>query len=415
MHASSSASGYRIELTAATRLYDGVCCWVQPRAGVIPAHAPGNASDQPMVVMTLQRIFLRGSDLFEGLCQMRTGGFLGSQWEEPVTRPEFRRRTEEGGRESVVCDFTPKWHAKTQKLLGTGHTATYLGDHLDPTVRRFAVYSVYHAEEDAWSGGRKLELPEDEPRFYNAGAGSSQRVDLPNGDVLLPIYCKAREDERYSAMVVRCGFDGKTLNYLEHGSALSVPAGRGLYEPSLTCFKGRYYQALRNDAQGYVAVSGDGLGFEASRPWTWDDGSELGNYNTQMHWISREDALYLCYTRRGADNDHVFRHRAPLFIAEVDTEKLQVIRSTERILMPNRGARLGNFAIAEVSSREFWVTDSEWMQNSGGYAEKMRGILRERLGMEEMERLEASAPYGGALCAQFGADGSVWVSKVIWG
>jgi hypothetical protein len=32
------------------------------------------------------------------------------------------------------------------------------------------------------------------------------------------------------------------------------------------------------------------------------------------------------------------------------------------VLVPERGARLGNFAVCEVSPEETWVTVSEWMQ-----------------------------------------------------
>ena len=62
------------------------------------------------------------------------------------------------------------------------------------------------------------------------------------------------------------------------------------------------------------------------------------------------------------DNSNVVRHRAPLFIAQVDTEKLCVIRDTERILVPNRGARLGNFGVTKISDAESWVIVAEWMQ-----------------------------------------------------
>ena len=48
--------------------------------------------------------------------------------------------------------------------------------------------------------------------------------------------------------------------------------------------------------------------------------------------------LFLVYTRRGANNDHIPRNRAPLFIARVDPGKLHVIRATERIAIPERGA-----------------------------------------------------------------------------
>src|SRR5690606_19978488 len=101
------------------------------------------------------------------------------------------------------------------------------------------------------------------------------------------------------------------------------------------------------------------------KPWCWDDGSDLGNYNTQQHWVTHPQALYLVYTRRGANNDHVFRHRAPLFIAQVNPHTQQVIRSTERVLVPERGARLGNFGVTKVTDHETWVTVTEWMQKGG--------------------------------------------------
>ncbi|MCA9426382.1 MAG: exo-alpha-sialidase, partial [Candidatus Omnitrophica bacterium] len=75
--------------------------------------------------------------------------------------------------------------------------------------------------------------------------------------------------------------------------------------------------------------------------------------------------LFLVYTRRGAENDHVFRHRAPLFIAQVDPDTLCVLRETERVLVPERGARLGNFGITDVKNNETWVTVAEWMQPVG--------------------------------------------------
>jgi len=122
---------------------------------------------------------------------------------------------------------------------------------------------------------------------------------------------------------------------------------------------------IRNDNQGFVTKSDDGLHFTPIKSWKFDDGSDLSNYNTQQHWVTHSEGLYLVYTRRGADNDHVFRHQAPLFMARIDPEKLVVIRDSERILVPERGARLGNFGVSEVSPDETWVTVSEWMQPKG--------------------------------------------------
>jgi hypothetical protein len=229
---------------------------------------------------------------------------------------------------------------------------------------RGIAYAVYDAPSKQWAAWNTVDLPA-EPKFQCAGSGSVQRVDLPGGDVLIPIYFKEPTQSQYSVTVCRCRFDGRTLEYVEHGNELTVPIKRGLYEPSLTQFRGRFYLTMRNDDHGYVSVSDDGLHLEPQRKWTFDDGSDLGNYNTQQHWVTHSDGLFLVYTRRGADNDHVFRHRAPLFIARVDPDKLHVIRETEQILVPQRGARLGNFGVVEVSPEETWVTVTEWMQPKG--------------------------------------------------
>ncbi|MCL4217685.1 MAG: exo-alpha-sialidase [Candidatus Hydrogenedentes bacterium] len=354
--ADTSAPEYDVDLVTATSGFDGETCWVHPRAGAIP----GNPST---VVMTTQKLLLSGSDIFYELNSLRTTD-LGKTWTAPAPQEHFKRRVEADGREVVVCDFTPKWHAATGTLLGTGHLARYENNRLVRDHRRGISYAAYDQENHAWRPWREVAVPDPE-KFYNAGAGCSQRVDLPNGDILLPVYFKSTVDEPYSATVFHCTFDGETLAYAGHGSEHFIPVQRGFAEPSLAQSGGQYFLTLRNDVAGYVTSSTDGLHFHTPVKWRFDDGKELGSYNTQQHWVTHGDDLYLVYTRRGAGNDHVFRHRAPLFIAQVDKEALRVIRATERILVPERGARLGNFAVTEVSANETWVTVAEWMQPEG--------------------------------------------------
>jgi hypothetical protein len=357
LQAEDAAPGYRVQLDTICRGYDGRTCWVHPRAGAIPL-------ERPVVVMTMQKLLLSGSDVFFALNEMRTDD-LGRSWSLPLEHAEtLGRRNEPDGVVVATCDFTPKWHAKSGRLLGTGHTVRYKNDRVMENRDRETSYSVYDPKARSWSSWATLKMP-DRARFQSAGAGSTQRVDLPNGDILLPIYFKSHDQKTYRTTVVRATFDGQLLSYVEHGSELTVDRGRGLYEPSLTRYQRRYYLTLRNDSAGYVAVSDDGLSFTPPQKWRWDDGEELGNYNTQQHWVTHSGGLFLVYTRKGANNDHVFRHRAPLFMAQVDPEKLRVLRRTERILIPERGARLGNFAVTEVSEQETWVTVAEWMQTWG--------------------------------------------------
>ena len=300
---------YRVQLEVVSNGYDGKTCWVHPRAGAIPGQTPS-------VVLTMQKLLLTGSDVFFALNEMRSDD-LGKNWSGPKEHAAtLGRRDESNGVVVAACDFSPKWHAKSGKLLGIGHTVRYLNDKVISDRSRETCYSVYDEANRSWSKWTTLAMPED-PKFYNAGAGCVQRVDLPNGEILLPIYFKARDEKHYRVTVLRCAFDGQSLSMLEQGNELAVEIDRGLAEPSLTRFDDRYFLTLRNDQAGYVTTSRDGLQFDPPRMWRFDDGTDLGNYNTQQHWVTHRDGLFLIYTRRGAKNDHVFRHRAPLFMAHV--------------------------------------------------------------------------------------------------
>ncbi|MCB9769635.1 MAG: exo-alpha-sialidase [Candidatus Omnitrophica bacterium] len=347
---------YEIHLDTVTSGYEGGMCWVHPRAGILPR-------ETPTVILTTQELFVGGSDFYLGLHTFRTEN-LGKSWEGPIPEPGLARAIHPSGTEAVAADFTPQWHAHSGKLLGTGHTINYEGLKILRNCPIHPVYAVYNEDNERWDPWKILDLPEI-PMFYRTGAGCCQRVDLPDGDILLPVYHKGEGEDFSATTVLRCGFDGENLSYEEHGNTLRQDTIRGFAEPSLTEFKGRYYLTIRHNERGYVATSGDGLHFSEPLPWFFDTGEELGSYNTQQHWIATGDGLFLVYTRRGAENDHVFRHRAPLFIAQVDPDTLCVLRETERVLVPERGARLGNFGITDVKDNETWVTVAEWMQPVG--------------------------------------------------
>lgn len=379
---------YRVHVTVVSEGFDGKTQWFQPRVGIIPPHT---------AVLTATRSLIIGSDIFTALRSMQSDD-LGKTWSPPVSHETaLGLRNDADGTEKVICDTTPAWHAATRKLLATGHTARYLGTHLAPRpYRRGTPYTVYDPGTRTWTLWRLLEMPDPEGKFFNAGAGCTQRVDLPNGDILLPIYfldCSGQGDPKknfYRATVVRCRFDGVTLRYVEHGDELSCPDPRGFCEPSLTWFGGQFLLTIRNDVRAYVAVSHDGMHFETPVHWTFDDGQELGSCNTQQHWITHSDGLFLVYTRRGANNDHVFRNRAPLFMAQVDPERLVVVRSTERILLPEKGAQFGNFGVVNASAGESWVVDAEGMQG------------------------DAQKPFDIARTIQRGANNRLYLCRIVW-
>lgn len=71
---------------------------------------------------------------------------------------------------------------------------------------------------------------------------------------------------------------------------------------------------------------------------------------------------------------------APIFMARFDPENLCLVKATEVILVPELGARLGNFTVTDISDREIWLLTAEWMQPIG--------------------------------CEKYGSDNSVWIAKL---
>jgi hypothetical protein len=312
-------------------------------------------------MMTIQK-HLKVSDYYSGLHFMTREGVDGP-WTGPVLTPELDWTTQDDGVTVSVADVTPGWHAKTAKLLAIGARVRYspAGKQLEDVKRAHqTVYAVYDPKAKTWTPWRLLDLPGDE-HFNFARNACAQWVVKPDGTLLVPLYISTSTKEPFRTTVAECRFDGETLRYVKNGNLLALDVKRGLYEPSLIKFGDRYYLTLRNDLGAYVSVSDDGLQFDEPRPWLFDDGGELGSYNTQQHWLAHRDGLFLVYTRRGADNDHIVRHRAPLFMAAVDTEKLRVLRATEKVVVPERGAEMGNFGAAVINENESWVTVSEGM------------------------------------------------------
>lgn len=396
---------FRISGRVIRRGYDRRTCWVQSRGGFIPRQ--GRA---PTAIITMQKLLLSGCDVFGSLHVMRSDDD-GHTWSGPTEQPGYGRFPAAEGLEGIVSDFMPSWHGVSGKLLVTGQFYYYRGDTLETTIQsQRPVYAVFNDSSGVFDPWQTLEFPH--PSF-NYGCGNAQRVDLVDGDILLPVFGgnlhQTQAGRNRDTRVLRCGFDGGNLKIKAIGPPVRIAQGSGTREPSLAFYDGKYYLSLRNDLCGHVAVSEDGLNFDRPRPWLFDDGWQIGNYNTQQRWAVHETGLYLVYTRRGLNNDHVFRHRAPLLIARVDPGKLRLIRETEQVVVPERGARLGNFSVARHSPGESWVVVTEWMQNSGDYA---------RVALEKIRRSHQDGPWNPPhrhqACEAFGSDNATWVGKIIW-
>jgi hypothetical protein len=354
VRADENELSYRIErttiLTGPEKYY-----FTQSRGALVPG-------DAGYILVTSQEAERVGSHGYHDVFQIESRDH-GRTWTEPTRIESLRRQHLPSGDDFAIGDVCPQWHAATGKVLATGKTFTFHDRTREDRSLERVSYSVYSPQTSTWSGLQLLDLPNTDQSgkpINQPNSGCCQRFDLPDGDILLPIrYCREKS-LNYTTMVARCRFDGKTLTYLRHGSELSRAKNRGLYEPSLTRFKDRYFLTLRADDTALVARSSDGLTYEDPIEWKFDDGQALGSYNTQQHWVTHRDALFLVYTRRNADNDHIFRHRAPLFIAQFDPERMCVLRSSEQIIVPQNHADLGNFGVLDVSPSETWVIVAEY-------------------------------------------------------
>ncbi len=343
--------------------------WFHPRACMMPG-----PNGEPVALMTLQEI--GGSDYF-GQVHWSMSTDQGKTWSDPEPIAALGRNVVPGRDDNLkaaVCDVTPQYHPQTDSLIALGHVVFYKGDYFarKEQLPRYPVY-VTRANDGKWSNRKILEW--DDPRgghIYSNNCG--QRVVRPDGNVQMS-FTFGPEAEHRMVAGVHATFDGESLNVSEVGPALHNPNGRGLLEPSVTEFGGKFWITMRaEDNRGYVSVSDDGLNWEQKRAWAWEDGTPIEMSTTQQHWLTHSDGLFLVYTRRDASNKNVIRWRSPLWVAQVDIERRCLIKSTEQVVLPLVGdgvhqpdkvALMGNFNVTNASPEESWVTAGEWMPRDG--------------------------------------------------
>lgn len=339
--------------------------WFHPRACMVPDAGGATA------FMTLQTI--AGSDYF-GLVHWMTSQDLGKTWTEPRPVPALGRvKQGNGPTEEGVCDVVPEWHPQTKSVLAFGHNVFYSGPNFSADQPpRWPTYAVWR--NGKWGPRRKLEW--NDPRgayLYSNNCG--QRVVLSNGDIQMSFTFGATKGQARAVAGVICGFDGETLTVKQVGEPIFNTKGRGLLEPSVTQFHGRFFLTIRaEDNRGYVCASDDGLNWTPKQAWAWEDGAPLDMSTTQQHWLTHSDTLFLVYTRKDASNTNVLRWRSPLWVAQVNPRTLRLRRDTERVALPlvgdgvkdpDRVAIMGNFHVTNVSRDESWVTVGEWQPKNG--------------------------------------------------
>ena len=372
-----------IEINRISTDFKGERCYVHARGLIMP---DGNG------IMTTQKLELSGCDVFYGIELMKTTDG-GKTFSKPELCENLKRRYYDDGTSLVMCDATPFYHTATGKILITGHMAWYGSNNALLRERRplSPLYAIYNECEGTFEAFKMIEMP-DKDKYYVSSIGCSQIEECDNGDLLIPIYYNTREEVEKSSnsssvVMLRCSFDGEKIEVIEVGAPLSTDLPRGFCEPSVIKHNGEYFLCLRNDVTGFLTKSRDGLHYDIPVELCSSDGKNLGNYNTQQHWLTGGGRLWLVYNRRAENNDHMFRHRAPLFMAEVDPVTLRVNLDTERIVAPERGARLGNFGCQSFSDEVGYVFVSEWMQND---------------------------PHGWEHCALCGSDNTIFVTKVTY-
>jgi hypothetical protein len=344
-------------------------CWFAPGIAVVPADVCGGTPEVHVGVSQLV-----GTDC--GNRHWTRTKDLGKRWTPPMESQNLLGNP-------LANDFFEKpsvnlfYHRASGKLIGLGATnfyrdagtsVSYKMESIEAAHRcpqkNSMVYTEWEFEHDDFRPWKAIDLPAELKSFHYV-VWPKIDIELEDGSVLCPFYLREREGDAFTAAaVMHADVTDNGLHCRALGNVLRVDTERGLGEPSITRFQDRFLMTIRHDKRSFVCHGSDGLHYSDPLPWLFEDGEELGNFNTQQHWLVQGDTLYLLYNRRSELNNGVFRCRAPLYIAEVNPDSLRIIRDSERIVFPENGARMGNFNVINVTPEEAWVVCGEWLASS---------------------------------------------------
>lgn len=368
--------------------FDDEGCKVSPRV----------ATDGKRVIVIYERLLFVGSDVINGIYQTESMDG-GETFSEPERVKAFEGYTENGLRYAYSVGM--RYNKAHNMWYSMGFRTAFQGSehYLDENGKPLHQLVFRKYDPDAHSFGETVEIGT--PDGYDMVCPGSP-CELPSGDFLNPFYGYRKGEDRMVCFVAKYrmteggpvldrvgpaldddGFDYSPYDFSPEKDLFGI-RGRGIYEPMIIENNGRYYMTIRNDQVGLFAVSDDGFTYTDLKPWVWDDGSVLQNYNTQQHWVKLGNTLFLTYTRITPHNHHVFRNRAPIFMAQFDEEKQCLLRDSEVILVPELGARLGNYNTIQADDKTAMLVVCEWMQGPKG-------------------------PRG---CASYGSNNALWVSKI---
>lgn len=320
--------------------------WTIPRVCALEAK-----DARPAWLMTMSKLSTTGTDVYRGVAfTLSTDG--GETWSALTELPYGARPLCEG----IVGMFgamVPMYHAQTAKVLLLGNCVGYT--HYDtPAVKLTAVrhpaYAVYDPAAGKWSETYTVLDHEEE-----ANTTSGFPWLLPDGSFLWP--CNG-------GYILKAAFDGKAVSILGRSPQIQGlgKQAKNTGEYHLTQAGGKFYLAMRCPDQNRIAESDDGFHFAPAVELRWDDGKLVPSSSTQMRWIRQGGRLYLVYTRADSTSQGIFRNRAPLWMAELDTASLRLKQATEIIAVPISPGRddLGNFGTTFVSDTLSLITTSEF-------------------------------------------------------
>ncbi len=332
--------------------------------GKCKVHTRVGATEEGGFVMTYQMLHTDGCDYFE---TPRVRVIRNDDFDAFNDAPEHAPSGFEI-ENAVYANAVPALHRPSGKIILLGNNVNYVPGTKTPdkSAERCTHYAVYDSENRTYTPLRRLSYRDGAPVEGGFAAACCDRCDLPDGIIYVPAY-GWQPSGKLEVKIYECRFDGQTLYATGRKSApiKSEDSKRGVGEPSLTYIDGQFFITLRTDEQAMFSVSDDPLSFSEIKPVRWDTGECVPSYNTQIKWLRLGGKLYLVYTRRAENNDHIFRHRAPLWLAEFDTKRHVLLKDTEIALTPVRGARCGNFGVTEISENRALVVTTEWMQPVG--------------------------------------------------
>ena len=359
--------------------FDGKMCRISPEAFRTP--------DGRMHI-SYTMLQLSGSDVFHDRYVISSSDG-GATFSEPHLFNGLPETNENGIRR--VYALRAHYHEHSHSNYAIGRISSYADESMPilkgrDTMR--AIAGTFDAENMRF-GDCEVLIPPGTEALDNLTF--MEPLEKEDGTVLIPAYGRPGDRAQHEVIVFRFAVEGGRLRFIECGPSIQRPdLRRGLDEPRLARLGDTWYLTMRSDETAWLSKSRDGLHFSEPTEWRWDDGETLTSRNTQQAWLSHPDGLFLVYTRETPHNWHIFRRRAPLFIARFDEDRDCLVKETEFIAVPEMGARLGNFTVTTMKENEAWICVSEWMQTTGpDFANSSR-------------------------CVRYGANNRLWRVRITW-